>query len=51
MEKIFEKIDSLYDKYVRIWEDVCNIESPTASKEGVDAVGKYFADFAQARAV
>ena len=49
MDEIFEKIDSLYDKYVRIWEDVCNIESPTASKEGVDAVGKYFADFAQAR--
>lgn len=49
MDKIFETIDSLYDSYVKIWEDVCNIESPTESKEGVDAVGKYFSDFATAR--
>lgn len=47
MQKIFDTIDSLYDKHVSIWEDVCNIESPTANKEGVDAVGRYFSDFAK----
>ncbi len=45
-EKVFAMIDSLNDKYVRVWEDVCNIESPTLYKEGVDAVGKYFASLA-----
>ena len=49
MQKIFDTIDSLYDDYVRIWEEICNIESPTAYKAGVDAVGKYCADFAEAR--
>lgn len=49
MNKIFETIDSLYDKYVKMWADVCNIESPTEYKAGVDAVGKYFADFATER--
>ena len=46
-EKVFETIDSLNEKYIRIWEDVCNIESPTLYKEGVDAVGKYFASLAR----
>ena len=45
-EKLFSIIDSLYDEYVKVWEDVCNIESPTVFKEGVDKVGKYFADLA-----
>lgn len=45
-EKLFEKIDSLNEKYIKIWEDVCNIESPTANKENVDKVGKYFEDMA-----
>ena len=45
--EIFEKIDSLAPKYVDVWEDICNIESPSAYKEGVDAVGKYFTDIAK----
>ena len=49
MKKIFETIDSLYDEYVKLWVDICSIESPTAYKEGVDAVGKFCADFAEAR--
>ena len=48
-EKIFDEVDSLYDEYVKVWEDVCNIESPTAYKAGVDAVGGYFSDAARAR--
>lgn len=46
-EKLFETIDSLYDKYVKIWEDVCNIESPTNFKEGVDKVSEYFINMAE----
>ncbi len=48
-EKIFAKIDELNDSYIKVWEDVCNIESPSKYKEGVDAVGKYFADMAKER--
>ena len=48
-EKLFEIIDGMFPEYVKLWEDVCNIESPTADKKGVDAVGKFFADYALAR--
>ena len=40
-------IDSLTEEYYQIWEDICNIESPSAFKEGVDAVGRYCIAFAQ----
>lgn len=39
---VFKKIDEMNDAYLDVWEEVCNIESPTYDKEGVDAVGKYF---------
>ncbi len=48
-EKILQKIDELNDEYVKIWEDVCNIESPTHCKAGVDAVGEYFIRYANER--
>lgn len=41
-EKLFNEIDKLSDKYIKVWEDVCTIESPTNYKEGVDKVGDYF---------
>lgn len=41
-EELFNNIDLLTQKYVKILEDVCNIESPTEYKEGVDKVGNYF---------
>lgn len=46
-EKLFETIDEMYDKYLDIMEDVCNIESPTDYKEGVDKVGAYFIEKAK----
>ena len=46
-EKLLEKIDQLNDEYVKIWEDVCNIESPTEYKSGVDAAENYFAKLAE----
>ena len=48
-DKIFEAIDALNPDYVKVWEDVCNIESPTKYKAGVDACGEYFAEMARAR--
>jgi len=44
---LFKTIDNLKEKYVDILEDVCNIESPTDFKDGVDAVGRYFINIAK----
>lgn len=30
-------VDKLYEEYLKILEDICNIENPTSCKEGVDA--------------
>ncbi len=46
MKPVFEKIDSLMDEYTKILEDVVCIESPTAIKDKVDEVGKYFINLA-----
>ena len=45
--KVFEKIDQLRETYLNIWEQACDIESPTKYKEGVDAVGTYLAGLAR----
>ncbi len=47
MKKVFSKIDELFDEYLSVWEDVCNIESPTNYKKGVDEVGEYFVKIAK----
>ena len=46
MEKnvLLSEIERLYEKYLKVWEDVCNIESPTKYKKGVDECGQYFFD-------
>lgn len=46
-QKLFEIIDLLNDSYLKIWEESCNIESPTHYKEGVDKVGEYFSNIAK----
>ena len=40
-EKLFQIIDELNESYIDIWEDICNIESQTIDKAGVDAVSAY----------
>lgn len=46
-EKLFETIDALFPTYLKVWEDVCNLESPTEDKNGVDQVGAYFINLAK----
>ena len=41
-KELFTKIEEMDEKYIKVIEDVCNIESPTDYKAGVDAVGRYF---------
>ncbi|MBR2371106.1 MAG: M20/M25/M40 family metallo-hydrolase [Clostridia bacterium] len=45
--KLFETVEALQSKYEQIFLDVCNIESPTDCKVGVDAVGEYFIERAK----
>lgn len=35
-EKLFQTIESLNEEYLQFLTDICNIESPTEYKEGVD---------------
>lgn len=46
-KRLFETIDELQEQYLDILEDVCNIESPTNYKKGVDEVGEYFINIAK----
>lgn len=45
--ELFDIVENLQDTYVSVWEDVCNLESPTMDKKGVDAVGEYFINMAR----
>lgn len=45
LEKINEQIENLYPKYVDFWVKLCNIESPSNYKAGVDQVGNAILDF------
>lgn len=42
-KELFSTIDKLCEKYIRIWEAVCNLESPTENKAAVDACAGYIA--------
>lgn len=46
IEPVFAKIAALEEDYCRVWEEYCNIESPTLCKEGVDAANEYVARLA-----
>ena len=39
--ELFAAIDALEEEYIRFWEDICMLESPTAYKAGVDAVAEF----------
>ncbi len=47
--RLFSEIERLYPEYLKIWEDVCNLESPTRNKAAVDAVADYFVRIAEER--
>ncbi len=40
-QNLFNEIEKLSPKYINIWEEFCNLESPTNCKEGVDKCGEY----------
>ncbi|MBE6778708.1 MAG: M20 family metallopeptidase [Ruminococcaceae bacterium] len=43
----FEAVEALYDRYVAVWEDICNLESPTEDKAAVDRVSAYIIGIAR----
>lgn len=46
-KNIFDKIDELSEEYLGVWENLCNIESPTDDKESVDKAGNYLVGIAE----
>ena len=48
MKTVFAQINRLNDAYLDVWEDICNIESPSSDKSGVDRVGAYCRKIADA---
>ena len=42
----FKTIEELYKKYIKVWKDVSDIESPSEFKSGVDACCDYFVKLA-----
>jgi len=47
MKALFDTVRQLERKYIDMWQQLCVIESPTSSKEGVDAVADYCIEKAQ----
>ncbi len=46
-KELFEIIDKLTPKYIKFWEDICNIETPTMDKARIDAFSNYFIEIAK----
>ena len=46
-QKVFDKLDQLEERYIKIWEEFCLIESPTDYKEGVDNASDYIVQIAE----
>ncbi|MBQ6478893.1 MAG: M20/M25/M40 family metallo-hydrolase [Erysipelotrichaceae bacterium] len=47
LNELFRKTDELEQEYIGFWRDLCEIESPTLYKEGVDEVGRTVAEKAK----
>ena len=47
IKKLFEIIDKLTPKYLKFWEDICNMETPTMDKPRIDAFGEFFIEIAK----
>ena len=47
--ELFARIDTISTQYIDFLVDICRMESPSDYKEGVDRVGRYFVEKAQAR--
>lgn len=46
-DKLFNEVKRLENKYIDFWIKICNTESPTDYKEGVDKVGNLFIEEAK----
>ena len=46
IQKVFSQIDELNDTCVNFWEDVCNLESPSTSKDPINYICNHARDVA-----
>ncbi len=49
MNEVFEIVDRYFQEYKQVWIDLCNIESKSSDKAGVDKVGRYIKKLSQAK--
>lgn len=47
-QNVFAQIEALFPQYLDVWQECCNLESPSIDKAAVDRCGQYFIDFAKA---
>lgn len=46
-DALFHAIEGKEQEFLKVWVDICDIESPTEYKQGVDAVGHYITTLAE----
>ena len=46
INKIFDEIEKNEEKYIRFWEDICNIETVSGDKEALDELADFIQAFA-----
>ena len=46
-QNVFSQIEALADRYLNVWKECCELESPSIDKAAVDRCGQYFIDFAK----
>ena len=46
-QNVFSQIEALAARYLTVWKECCELESPSIDKAAVDKCGQYFIDFAK----
>ena len=46
INKIFDEIEKNEEKYIRFWEDICNIETVSGDKKALDELASFIQTFA-----
>ena len=48
-KQLLEQIDLAFPEYLQLWKDICNIESPSADRVGVNLVADHIAAFCKGK--
>ena len=48
-KQLLDQIDLAFPEYLQLWKDICNIESPSADRVGVNLVADHIAAFCKGK--